>query len=274
MGFSVDFTDNKSISAEDLNAIVAEVGDGSVSVSSQFVDGSLFYTDKLNDIRNEIVTGGVASGCEAVMTETGVVIGEGICFFDSGMRMKIDSEGINLVVSENEENFVYLYASPVSDVATAVVTTEEKEGNEYVPICRIDADGNIYDARVWCRAKIPMMNSRFTQTENFTLVGGNEGKTTLLKSIPLINKAYSYIVLISDQALVMHSRDQGKYTYVVADSNFSSERKDNEDYFRVGYYHATYNPYNARFTIAEEGGCLNLYAYGAQTSKDVEMLVI
>ena len=42
MGFSVDFTDNKSISAETLNGILAEVGDDSVGASSEFADGSLF----------------------------------------------------------------------------------------------------------------------------------------------------------------------------------------------------------------------------------------
>jgi len=127
---SLNFTDNKSISAEILNDILAEVGDGSVSASSEFVNDSLFYTDKLNCIRSEIVTGGIRSGCEATLCETGVNIGEGLCFFDSGMRMKIDAEGITLAISEGKENFVYLYSSPISNIATAVVTTEEKESRE------------------------------------------------------------------------------------------------------------------------------------------------
>lgn len=274
MGFSVDFTDNNAISAEMLNSIIAEVGDGSVSASSEFVNDNLFYTDKLNCIRNEIVTGGIKSGCEAMLTETGVIIGEGLCFFDSGMRMKIDAEGITLAISAGEENFVYLYASPISNIATAVVTTEEKEGSEYVPVCRIDTNGIIYDARVWCRAKIPMMNSRFVQSERAMIKNNQNNGKILVATFPLANKAYSYIVFMSTYAIAIYFRDTAKFTYIATDNNFGIARSKNADYFRVGYYDSTYNPYNARLMLEEENSCLNLYAEGFQDNVEIEMLVI
>ena len=216
MGFSVDFTDNKSISADMLNSITAEVGDDTVSASSQFAPDSLFYTDKLNCIRSEIVTGGIRSGCEAVLADEGVIIGEGICFFDSGMRMKIDAEGISLVITPGEENFVYLCASPISNIATAVVTAEEKEGSEFVPVCRIDEKGNLYDNRRWCRARIPMMNSRFVQQETISFFNGEEEGKVKVASVPLVNKAYSYIIMTNEYAIAIYSRDTKKYTFLVA----------------------------------------------------------
>lgn len=274
MGFSVDFTDNNAISAEMLNSILAEVGDGSVSASSEFVNDSLFYTDKLNCIRSEIVTGGICSGCKAALCETGVIIGEGLCFFDSGMRIKIDAEGITLAISEGKENFVYLYASPISNIATAVITTEEKEGSEYVPVCRIDENGRIYDARVWCRAKIPMMNSKFVQNEKTVIENNQLSGKALVATFPLANKAYSYIIVISSYAMAIYFRDTEKYTYIATDNNFGIERRKDMDYFRIGYYSASYNPYNARLTLKEENACLNLYAEGHQSNTEIEMLVI
>ena len=274
MGFCVDFTDNKAISAEILNDILAEVGDGSVSASSEFTDGSLFYTDKLNCIRSEIVTGGIRSGCKAALCETGVIIGEGLCFFDSGMRMKIDAEGITLPTAEGKENFVYLYASPISNVATAVVTTEEKEGSEYVPICKIDETGKIYDTRAWCRAKIPMMNSNFMQRERVVIENNQQSGKVLVATVPLANKAYSHIIFMSEYAISVYFRDINKFTYIATDNNHGDERREDMDYFRVGYYHASYNPYNAQLTFEEKDSCLKLYAEGVQTNKELEMLVI
>ncbi len=273
MGFSIDFTDNKSISADELNGIIAEVGDGSVSASSQFVNDSLFYTDKLNCIRNEIVTGGISSGCQAVLDNDGVIIGEGLCFFDSGMRMKIDAEGISLVISEGEENFVYLYASPISHIATAVVSTVPKTGDEYVPICRIDAERKLYDERKWCRAKIPMMNSRFVQSEKFTVENRKEeGK--ILASFPLINKAYSYIIFMSAEAIALYCRDTNKYTYIVADESFGNLRRENMDYFRIEYYNAATSSYDTHITIKEEDSSINLYANGRQSKVEINVLII
>lgn len=274
MGYSVDFTDNKSISAETLNNILAEVGDDSVSASSEFIDDSLFYTDKLNCIRSEIVTGGIRSGCKAVRCDAGVIIGEGVCFFDSGMRMKIDAEGITLAISEGEENFVYLYASPILNMATAVVTTEEKEGGAYVPVCRIDADGNIYDERVWCRAKIPMMNSKFVQSETLRIENNQLNGKVLVATFPIVNKAYSCIIFTGEYAMAMYYRDTAKYQYFATDDNRRTQKVIETDHFRMGYYDATYNPYNASLTIEEDNACFNLYAKGIQLSTEIEMLVI
>lgn len=271
MGFSVDFTDNKSISAEILNDILAEVGDGSVSASSEFVNESLFYTDKLNCIRSEIVTGGIRSGCKAALCETGVIIGEGLCFFDSGMRMKIDAEGISLAIADGVENFVYLYASPNVNIATAVVTTEKKEGNEYVPVCRVDADGKIYDERVWCRAQIPMINSRFVQKETFTLSNSLSG-TVLVKQVPLVCKAYSYIVVMARGSIAIYSRDTGKYTYIITSGVYGQERQIDMDYFKIGYDSG--NNYFGNVHFEEASSCINIYIRGTQSKKDVEMIVL
>ncbi len=271
MGFSVDFTDNKSISAQELNSVIAELGDGTVEVSSEFVDDKLYYTDKLNCIRSEIVTGGVASGCEAALCETGIIIGEGLCFFDNGMRMKIDSEGISLGVTSGEENFVYLYASPMLNIATAVVTTEEKTGSEYVPICKIKADGALVDARMWCRAKIPMLNSRFAQTENFTIFKPTEDKS-LLASFPLINKAYSYIVFITEQAMALYTKDTGKFLYITSNNTYGQKLQTNTDFFVTGY--SSGNEFSCVVTIEEENGYIKLYGSGKQAQREMTVLVL
>ncbi len=271
MGFSVDFIDNNSISAESLNEILAEVGDDSVSASSEFVNESLFYTDKLNCIRSEIVTGGIRSGCEAALCETGVIIGEGLCFFDSGMRMKIDAEGISLTVSADKENFVYLYASTNLNIATAVVTTEKKEGNEYVPVCRIDADGVLYDERVWCCSKIPMMNSRFVQKETFTLSNSASG-TVLVKQVPLVCKAYAYIIVMAKGSIAVYSRDTGKYTYIITTGVYGADRKVDMDYFKIGYDSG--NNYYGNVHFEEASSCINIFIRGTQSKKEVEMIVL
>jgi len=273
MGFSVDFTDNKSISAEILNDILAEVGDGSVSASSEFVNDSLFYTDKLNCIRSEIVTGGIRSGCEATLCETGVNIGEGLCFFDSGMRMKIDAEGITLAISEGKENFVYLYSSPISNIATAVVTTEEKESSEYVPVCRIDDEGRIYDARVWCRAKIPMMNSKFVQSETFKIKLMVQNEKTLIKSVPLTNKGYSYIIFMSNESMTLYCRDTKKFAYIISNGYYGNVLVRNMDTFKAGYYSGG-NFYFATLSLEEKDSCINLYGLGYQNEIEISMLVI
>lgn len=272
MGFSVDFTDNKSISAEDLNNIIAEIGEDGVSASSEFVSGSLFYTDKLNCIRSEIVTGGIRSGCEATLCDTGVIIGEGLCFFDSGMRMKIDAEGITLVTVPETENFVYLYASPNSNTATAVVTTAEKTGAEYVPICRIDENGILHDTREWCQAKIPMMNSRFIQSEELVFEYAGAENNVIIASVPMINKTYSYIVISCQSAMVLYCRDTNKFSYIVTNGSYGSFLRENAESMVLGYN--SNSTYNARISIKEEDGCINFYTSASQVKKTVKMLVI
>ena len=156
MGYQVRFTDNESISAEQLNAIQSELGEG-VEVSEAFEDDIEYSVDKLNDICSGIVTAGVSTGLTCSYTSGKIRIAPGLAYFSDGMQIKVDEEGVELTACEGK-SYVYLYQSSAQQLALPMVSETAKEntsGQEYIPLCEVE-NGVVTDKRTWCKSKIAL----------------------------------------------------------------------------------------------------------------------
>lgn len=140
MGYKVNFTENQSISADDLNAIAADFSDEGTS----FSDGVLYGVSDLNAISKAIITKGVSDGCDVKLkTSTTVFISQGTAFFGDGKKMEIDSSGITLArASTSEKNYVWLSNDDVTGVVSAKCTTTAPTGDS-VKLAEISTGGTV-----------------------------------------------------------------------------------------------------------------------------------
>ncbi len=218
MSFIYDFADNTKISAEDLNSVISQLGEG-VAVSSGFSENTAYAVNRLNLIRSDILSGGVLSGMECTSDGISVTIGTGVCFFENGMRLEI-TEPETMELFSGTCNYLYMYASPLCSAALPILSKTQKSGADFIPIAEIN-DTAVKDVRIWCQAKIPLKtSSRFTQkVEKKSYerpVSDGYGK---ICDIPLKNKGFSKIIITSFNndfcfCFGVYSRDTNTYTYL------------------------------------------------------------
>ena len=139
MGYLVNFMENQSISARDINDISTSLG----GVSTEFEDGKLYGVTDLNQISCSLIGKGVGSGCELFLQEEGVLIGQGELFMSDGKRVAIDEEGILLPVVQGVTNYVWFEQDPVLGTLTPKCTQEEPGGEDFVRLGEITPGGEI-----------------------------------------------------------------------------------------------------------------------------------
>lgn len=151
MGYKYSFMDNVTYGAEDINETISRLTTSGVSVCP--TEGSLI--DAINTVTSEVATEGVefnADSCAVSDAETGFIkISQGTAFFENGVTITIDEEGI--VIPKEKECYVYLYHDFDANTCYAATAAELPE-QRYVPLAFIDSDGTITDKRIYAKNKL------------------------------------------------------------------------------------------------------------------------
>lgn len=152
MSITYSFTDNVSYGTEDINAIVKDLTGAGVA---PFPTQDTYSTSDLNALTEAIVSSGVSlDGCVCKKTNNVVTVAQGIIFFENGVRMSIDSDGYELVVSENTAGYVYAYFNASLQKGGIEFSAELPETDYYVLLAKISAGGAVTDMRTFARSKV------------------------------------------------------------------------------------------------------------------------
>ncbi len=139
MGYLVNFLENQTVCARDMNDISTSLG----GVTTDFEDGRLYGVTDLNQISCSLIGKGVASGCGLFLQEEGVLISQGELFMSDGKRVIIDEEGILLPIVQGVTNYVWFYQDTVLGTLTPKCTQEEPSGEDFVRLGEITPEGEI-----------------------------------------------------------------------------------------------------------------------------------
>ncbi len=209
MAFTYSFVDNEIYGTDDINDIAKCLTGAGVA---PFVAKESYSTSDLNDLTAEMISAGVSlDGCictpeNAGTTEMTVTVGQGIVFFNSGVRLIVDADGYVVPVTPNTAGFVYACFSPTLQKADIVFGTELPSDGEYVVLAEIRADGALTDKRVFARSKIATMGRnvaeklQFVTTERTLLETDGSNCTYIVASIPDVNLSFfNYAMLVSGE---------------------------------------------------------------------------
>lgn len=144
---------NQEVTGEVLNAMAIDLG----NTSFNGFDGiTKFGADKLNEITKALVSKGILTTddmCRCEKTGNGITVHKGTIVFESGVKKTI-SEPVEI----EAENGMAVYA--LNNTAAGVCTLEAEQdfptdtGTDYVPLCKINANGTLTDKRSIAEAKV------------------------------------------------------------------------------------------------------------------------
>lgn len=155
--FKASFLANQVVNDTELNDIGYNFAN---TVYTTFANGTTYGIEDLNQITANIVGPGVKRGagenCAVSLSGTTVKISSGSAFFESGVTMTIDDDGISLELEDNSKiNYVYLFYNPAVNVAGARCTTDMPSGLEYVLLAEVSGGGEIIqNVERYCKSKI------------------------------------------------------------------------------------------------------------------------
>lgn len=153
MGYNYSFRENQSYNAADLNGVS---GDFNSVVGTDFKDGVAYGVDQLNLIRADMVSAGIAKGvgsmCSCSNDGSKIKIGSGKVFFENGIRLEIDADGITVPYTLGTAGTVWLeYMQALGDVALRF--TQTAPSGMFVKIAEVSTSGVVTDARQYCYMK-------------------------------------------------------------------------------------------------------------------------
>ncbi len=167
-----------------------------MAIKYSFVDGALYGTEDINDISRNLVGAGVMpflskdsynvsdlnvmtsalteagtslDGCKCSSENVGtedmcVSVGQGIIFFESGVRLTVDEAGYTVAATPNTEGYVFAHFSPSLQKADIEFAAELPTNGEIVLLAELSADGSVRDKRVFARSKVATFGSNATST--------------------------------------------------------------------------------------------------------------
>ncbi len=138
MGFTVNFTDNQSITSNEINSIASGIDNEVTGIS--FTDDTLYGVDELNSISKSLITKGVTQGLDVLVNGDDIIITSGSAYFDDGKKLVADSDGITLKREENTFCYVWLSNDISQGIVSAKATAEEPSG-DYVLLATVSASG-------------------------------------------------------------------------------------------------------------------------------------
>lgn len=265
MSFIYDFADNVSISAAELNAIAAGIGENTV-VSNNFANSINYAVNKLNAIRSDILNPGIISGMSCSCEKNIVSISAGIAVFKNGMRLEI-TETETFPVFEEKTTYVYLYASESYNCAMPIITSSEKDSDAYLPVAEIDKYGNVTDARCFSTSKIPLSSGSAVQSVNldYATVSNRGNMTSTNRKTHIVNLKDKYFSYIIFDATISGTTESGKTHSLKLNGYYKRSTGlcygifDGDAYFGndyIGNYDAYYGTY---VKPVFENGTLTLY---------------
>lgn len=150
MGYKYSFMDNETYGADDINAAISRLTTKGVTVYP--TDQNLI--DAMNGVISAVATPGVdynQYSCVVSKENKNIKISPGTVFFENGVTMVIDSDGIILPLEYNV--YVYLYYDKIKNSCYPCASEDIPENN-YVLLAYIDETGNIKDMREYAVSKL------------------------------------------------------------------------------------------------------------------------
>ena len=195
MGYKYSFLDNETYGTDDINAMVARVTTSGVGI---YPEGKGMI-DAMNVITSEIVGSGVGygSGSCYVSEEDGKLkINIGVAFFDDGVTVEVDDEGV--ILEKETGKYLYFYRD-INQNTCDICLTEEIPSDNYVLLCYINDSGEIVDKRHYAKLKVAPNAVRNYPTYEFGVVYHSyTPETEILATIPVGYSDFSNIVFRSD----------------------------------------------------------------------------
>ena len=170
MAIKYSFVDGELYGTEDINDIARNlVGAGVMP----FLAKESYNVSDLNLITKDIVESGTSlEGCKCTMQNAGaedmyISIGQGIVFFESGVRLTVDEAGYVVAAVPNIHGYIFAHYSPSLQKADIVFAAELPTDGEIVILAEVLADGSLRDKRVFARSKVATMGRNISLTANF-----------------------------------------------------------------------------------------------------------
>ncbi len=272
MAFTYSFVDNQVYGTDDINDITKCLTGAGVA---PFAAKESYSVSDLNALTAEVVAAGASlDGCICTAENPGtaemtVTVGRGIVFFESGVRLTVDSDGYTIPVPPNTSGFVFAYFSPTLQKADIIFDAELPSVGEYVLLAEIAVDGNINDRREFARSKIATMGgnaeysideSRITVYDYYASAPAYSGTEKIIAEIDLsgidITK-FNYLIYRYNYS------GTGSTAPTYQEKYFNFVKSARESFYIKGslYYHS------AMFDIIWEGTkfvivCIDTSQYG------------
>lgn len=125
MGYRCRFLDNEEYGADDITAVFSQLIGGGVLAYPENVT----VAQALDELTAETVGAGVSEygGLQVSVSDDGILIGQGAAFFDSGVSVEVDSEGILLEYEPGTQVYVSLiYEADFNHVLPSVTTDRRR----------------------------------------------------------------------------------------------------------------------------------------------------
>lgn len=150
MGYKCSFIDNEVYGADDVSEAFSNILSGGVVVEcdSENVIGTL------NSLTGEIITEGTRSYTDLqVSVADGMAkIGEGTGFFESGVSVTVDADGVILDTKGRASGYVSILYDPDLNCVLPQITDAVPEGDVLL-LARFDGD-EVTDLRSYARSKL------------------------------------------------------------------------------------------------------------------------
>ncbi len=157
MAITYSFADNTAYGTEDINDITKSLVGAGVA---PFISKSSYNVSDLNAMTSALVGAGVQlEGCKCTIENVGaqnmtIFVSQGIVFFDSGVRLTVDSDGYTLAVSPNTAGPIYAYYNQALQTADIVFAESLPDSGDFVQLAEISTDGEICDKRKFAESKV------------------------------------------------------------------------------------------------------------------------
>lgn len=239
MGFKYSFIDSEVYGTEDVNAITSSLVGAGVA---PFLAADSYSVSDLNALTSAIAEPGAELGgckCTGVYSNSaliGVNVSKGIVYFESGVRLAVDEEGVSLAVADGTAGYVYAYFSPSLQVAKVEFAAELPSDGEIVLLARVDENGRVWDERTFARSKIatiganliiekeferiePVLYEKEDESHSWYIVAEINGVNLSQHSYIMVNKkdnnffAFAFYDIKNDKILISaETPNHGSYT--------------------------------------------------------------
>lgn len=246
MGYKCSFLDDEAYGADDVSAAFSRLTTAGVLAYPQ----AQTVAESLNGLTSELVSAGVSDfgGCKVSYDGERATIGEGTVFFDSGVSVTVDSDGISMeYAGAGKQAYVSLKYEEEFNRVIPQITDVLPTGDSAL-LARIDAEGAAVDMRSFARAKISPNSANVF--DNFTV--------TISKHSASVGNYYNYehvmphadfkylLILdvqstmsISPASTIIDISSEGEYNMSISSSSIAR-----------------------RLYIKREGETLSFYSYG------------
>lgn len=171
MAITYSFIDSVTYGTDDINDITRSLVGAGVA---PFLSKDSYNTSDLNVMTSALVGEGVQlGGCEvsiqnAATQEMIATVAQGIIFFESGVRLTVDSDGYTLSVVPNTKGYVFAHHNTALQTAEILFAAELPTDGEYVLLAEVSSVGKVTDKRRFAESKVATLGKNAIKTTRFT----------------------------------------------------------------------------------------------------------